>query len=241
MSDFMYGFVMTLLYFIVFISIVLAVRKQFAADSERFRKLLHIGVLFSVFVFLYAFKVWWHAVVTCLILIILIFPVLHIAERFKGYSTLLVERKPYEVKWSMVLFFTAFGIVIAVSWGIFDARFLAVASLFTWGFGDAAAALVGKRFGKHKLTARLIEGTKSVEGSVAMAITAFVLCAAVLLIKNVTPWFISLIAAAAAAIAATIVELYTLNGADTITCPLAALVVLAAILWVAGGIEPIWV
>ena len=125
-------------------------------------------------------------------MIILIFPVLQFAEKFKFYSTFLVERKPKEVKWSMIQIFAAFAIVISVSWGIFDSKCLTVASLVTWGFGDAAAALVGKRFGKHKLRARLIEGEKSIEGSIAMAVTAFLACAAVLLISNVTVWYICL-------------------------------------------------
>ena len=38
---------------------------------------------------------------------------------------------------------SAFGIVIAVSRGVFGSCALAVASLFVWGFGDAAAALIG--------------------------------------------------------------------------------------------------
>jgi phytol kinase len=239
-SRFLYGFGMVILYFVVFIGIIIPIRKLFSTKSEKFRKTLHMGALFSIFVFLYAFKFWWHAVIACLILIIIIFPVLHFAERLKGYSTLLVQRKPNEVKWSMIQIFTAFSIVLTVGWGLFNSRYLALASLFTWGFGDAAAALVGKRFGKRKLRGRLIEGVKSVEGSVAMALVAFVACAIVLFVKGETPWYISLIAAGAAAVVASIVELYTRNGADTITCPLAALVVLSVILWAFGGITPVW-
>lgn len=240
MSQFLFGFSMLILYFIVYACVLFAIRKFFSKKSERFRKLLHIGVLFSIFVFLYAFKVWWHAVIACLVLSILIFPILHFAERIPGYSTLLVQRKPNEVKWSMVQFFFTFAVVISVSKGIFNENYLAVASLFTWGFGDAAAALFGKRFGKHKLEAKLIEGVKSVEGTVAMAIIAFLTSITVLLFKGATPWYISVLAAAAAGIASSVVELYTLKGADTITCPLASLVVLSGILWAFGGIIPVW-
>ena len=48
------------------------------------------------------------------------------------------------------------------------------------------------------------------------------------------------LAAATAGAAGSVVELYTLNGADTITCPLAALVVISAILWAFGAITPVW-
>ncbi len=240
MSQFLSGFGILIAYFVVFVSIIIPTRKLFSAKSEPFRKMLHIGVIFSLFVFLYAFNVWWHAVLACFVLIILIFPILHFAERLKGYSTLLVQRKPNEVKWSMIQIFVAFSMVLTVGWGLFNSGYLAVASVFTWGFGDAAAALVGKRFGKHKLQGRHIEGVKSVEGTVAMAVVAFLACLAVLLVKGATVWYISLIAAGAAAIVASVVELYTRNGADTITCPLAALVVLSGILWAFGGITPVW-
>lgn len=101
-------------------------------------------------------------------------------------------------------------------------------------------ALIGKRFGKHKLKAKLIEGVKSVEGTVAMAVIAFLTSVIVLLYKGATPWYYSVLAAVAAGIVSSVVELYTLRGADTITCPLASLVVLSGILWLTGGLTPVW-
>lgn len=240
MVEFLNGFGVLILYYMLFIVVVLFTRRFFAPKSEIFRKLLHIGALFSIFVFLFAFSIWWHAVTAGVALSLLIFLVLHFAERFKSFDTLLVQRKPNEVKWSMIQMFAAFGIVISVSKGIFDSNALAIASLFTWGFGDAAAALVGKRFGKHKLEGKMIEGTKSIEGCVAMTAASFCICAVVLLCKGFVSWYISIIAAAAAGIVGAIVELYTRNGADTITVPLATLVVLSVILWIFGGLVPTW-
>lgn len=240
MSEFLAGFGMIVLYFLLYIVVAVFTRRLFVNKSEVFRKLLHIAALCSIFVFLFAFKIWWHAVIASVILSFLIFVVLHFAERIDGYATLLVQRKPNEVKWSMVQLFASFGIVIAISKGLFASNALAVASLFVWGFGDAAAALVGKRFGKHKLKGRMIEGIKSVEGSVAMAVTAFCVCAAVLLCKGMVPWYISVFAAAVAGVVGSVVELYTPNGADTITVPLSAVTVLSGILWAFGGLVPVW-
>lgn len=240
MVSFFVGFGIILIYLVLCFSMIFLTRRMFSDKSEVFRKLLHFGILFSVFVFLYAFEVWWHAVIACLVLSILLFPVLHFAERLKFYSVLLVQRKPNEVKWSMIQMFSAFGIVISISKGIFGSNALAVASLFVWGFGDAAAALIGKNFGRHKLRAKMIEGTKSIEGSVAMAVTAFLICAVVLLSKGSNPWYISIFAAASVGTVSSVVELYTRNGADTITVPLSALAVLSGILWAFGGIKPVW-
>ena len=87
----------------------------------------------------------------------------------------------------------------------------------------------------------MIEGTKSVEGTVAMAITSFLICSAILLYSGLVRWYISIFAAIMAGIVASIVELYTRNGADTITVPLATLAVLSGILWAFGGLVPVWV
>lgn len=240
MFGFFEGFGISVLYLVLFFCAILPIRRRFEENSELFRKLLHFGILLIIFIFLYAFRVWWHAVIACALIALLIFPVLHFAERCKAYAVFLVQRKPNEVKWNMIQMFSAFGIVIAISEGIFASDALAVASLFVWGFGDAAAALIGKRFGRHPLRGRMIEGTKSVEGSAAMAVTAFLICAAVLLIEGSSPWHISILTAAAAGVASSVVELYTRNGADTITVPLAALAVLSGMLWAFGSLRPVW-
>ena len=44
-----------------------------------------------------------------------------------------------------------FMLAVGVCWGRLGDRNLALASIFAWGPGDAAAALVGKRYGKNKI------------------------------------------------------------------------------------------
>ena len=44
-----------------------------------------------------------------------------------------------------------FMLAVGVCWGWLGDRNLALASIFAWGPGDAAAALVGKRYGKNKI------------------------------------------------------------------------------------------
>ena len=43
----------------------------------------------------------------------------------------------------------------------------ALASIYAWGVDDALVALIGKKFGKHKIKWKLADGKKSVEGSLA--------------------------------------------------------------------------
>ena len=52
---------------------------------------------------------------------------------------------------TMPILFIMFTALIAVAWGVFHRAELAAASILMWGAGDAAAALIGIPFGRHKL------------------------------------------------------------------------------------------
>ena len=73
----------------------------------------------------------------------------------------------------MLLVFGMFAAVVTLCWGILGERMIAICAIYAWGFGDAFAAVIGKRFGKHKISGRHIEGKKSVEGSVSMFVVSF--------------------------------------------------------------------
>ena len=119
-------------------------------------------------------------------------------------------------------------ILIAVFWGLFgeEHKYIAATAIMAWGPGDAAAAIVGKNLGRHKLSGKWIEGVKSVEGSLAMGITSFICTALTLFLLSGlnlgTIFLLSLIIAPIAAL----VELYTKNGMDTVTVPIAASAIL---------------
>lgn len=86
-----------------------------------------------------------------------------------------------------------------------------------WGFGDASAALVGKRFGRHKVHLPLVDHNKTWEGSGAMFAVSLVVgfCQ----MGFTLPMILS-------ALVGTYVELITHGGYDTITVPLAIAAVL---------------
>jgi dolichol kinase len=100
------------------------------------------------------------------------------------------------------------------------------------GPGDAVAAIVGKNFGRHKLRGKMIEGTKSVEGSVGMAITAFVCLLPVLLFMSALPWYVSVVFSLVIAPLASLTELFTKGGWDTVTVPVVVSLILSlSMLW----------
>lgn len=198
--------------------------------KELFRKSLHFVLLFSLLVLVYAFQTWWISALASVVFALMVFPILTSGERFNHYSGLLAERKKGEIKRSMILVFGMFAAIISICWGLFNDKMLVLACIYAWGFGDGAAALVGKYFGRHLLRGKMIEGCKSVEGTAAMFAVSFLSVIIILLIRGGLPWHgyiaISVITAAVCAV----VELYTLDGYDTITCPFAAAAIMLPLL-----------
>ena len=135
---------------------------------------------------------------------------------------------------SFIALFGLMTVMISVFWGIFGREhlYIAIGAIMAWGPGDAVAAIVGKNFGKHKLQGRCIEGVKSVEGSVGMAITSFVCLLPVLLTMSSLPWTVSLLFALAAAPVAALTELFTKGGWDTISVPIvSSLLLCLSMIW----------
>lgn len=95
---------------------------------------------------------------------------------------------------------------------------LAVLALYYLSLGDPAAALVGERYGKHKI------GSKSLEGSVIFLIVSIAIGSVLLATKLETPYAIMIIGA----VAATITELTHIPGPtsrnldDNLKAPLVA-------------------
>jgi phytol kinase len=219
---FLLGFGTLILYFVCGAGALLAVRHFTTIPRELFRKMLHILLLGSVLIFVYAFDSWQHSAAAAVTFMAVVYPVLAIGERITDFSELLIERKPGEIKRSLIAVFSTFGVLIWICWGELGQRYLVLASVFGWGLGDAAAALVGQRFGRHFIEGKWVEGRKSMEGSLAMFGASFVGILAVLHLTGPANWSVHLPVAVLAAAVCALVELYTKNGMDTVTCPLAA-------------------
>ena len=119
-------------------------------------------------------------------------------------------------------------VMLAVFWGWMGAgyRYIIIASVMAWGPGDAAAAITGRNFGRHKLSGPHIEGVKSVEGSAAMGITSFLCTAASLLFMAPFSLPAALLISLIVAPVSALVELFTKRGLDTVTVPIAASLIL---------------
>ena len=236
MQEMCYGTGMVILYYIIAASTAFACRMLIHIPDEIFRKALHFILLGSYPVFLFAFRTWWRSAVLVIVLEILIYPILAFFERFKNYTSVTTERKKGEFKHSLLLAFTMLAAAIAICWGWLDDKLLVLACMYAWGVGDAFAALIGKRFGKHKLNWKRVDPRKSVEGSLAMFLTSWTAVTIVLLYRGGLPVAGYVLISAAGAVVCTLVELHTPNGMDTVTCPTAALVTILPLVALLGGL-----
>ena len=236
MTNTLYGILNILLYFAICATTALVLKYFIKIPAEVFRKILHMILLGSLVCWIFCFDKWWVAALSSFTFALIAYPFLSWAENFSKYSQLLTERKAGEIKKSLLVVFTMFSLVIIICWGIFNDKLLSLASVFAWGFGDAAAALIGKKFGKHKLSGKHIEGVKSIEGTLAMFIISFISVITVLIFRgDLTVYAYIIISLITAGISA-LTELFTKNGMDTITCPLVSMSTLIILLYIFGGL-----
>ena len=236
MNPFLMGAASVIIYFVIAASIAIAFRFLIKIPDELFRKILHCILLGSLVIFVFGFGIWWHAAVTAIAFAVVVYPILVFFERFKTYSKVTTERKKGELKESLLFVFTMFAVVIAICWGWLNDRYLVLSSIYAWGFGDAAAALVGKRFGKHKINWKYLDGKKSMEGSSAMFAVSFVSVLIILVCRGGMHGVCAVVVSLVTALVSTFAELYSKDGMDTVFCPISAMVVLIPLVSVFGGL-----
>lgn len=197
--------------------------------SYLFRKLLHLAAFTSVIEMILVAETWYAASATALLFSALVYPILMLLERCAWYDRLFVQKKKGEIKRSLLMLFLTMAGMIAFTWGLAGKQSIAVATILMWGFGDAAAALIGIRFGKHPVRWRFADGKKTWEGSAAMAITSFAFGAGCLIPFSGLPWTAGLLYPLAAALPATVTELVSHDGMDTVSVPIVIALILTAL------------
>lgn len=180
------------------------------------RKIIHIGVgAWALPTALLFDSPWWAA--AC--------PFVFVGLNALSYRFRLMDVIEEEGRGSpgTIYFPLSFALLIVCLWP-WEGRAASVAGLYAMGFGDAAASIVGRRWGRRRFRK---DGTgKSLEGTLAMLGVSFVF-----ILLGTWPLAGSLqwTASAAAAGAATAAEAPAGRGLDNLTVPAAAALVF---LWV---------
>ena len=232
MNSFVYEALITFLWFtipvIVLGIICIAIRFLTKIPDFIFRKILHLIAMGMIPILVIVPTHWWIAEIVTGICILGLLTLLLIFERTELYKKFFVEKNKHEVLISFLLFFLVVVLLIALFWGYRgDAhRYLVIVAILSWGLGDAVAAIFGRLIGKHQVSGKMIEGTKSIEGSVACFLLAFLISLIFLILLMHYVWWLALIESLLIGVAVSFVELFTKKGFDNLTCPLVAALIL---------------
>ena len=125
-------------------------------------------------------------------------------------------------------------VINGASWVILSATlltiifpvYIACASLSMFMLGDAAAALVGRKFGK----VHWLKSPKTIEGSIAF----FVVAGVTLILFNILPWYVALIVSSTAMV----LEVIPLPFNDNVRVPILTGFLIYGIEYVFGNTQP---
>ena len=184
--------------------------KRFAkSDSEIVRKIVHIGTGNVILL------AWWLNIpanvgIAASILASIFTLLSYKFPLLPGINS--VGRK------SLGTFFYAIsiGVLVACFWYLKQPYYAALGILIM-AWGDGLAALIGRRFGKHKYN--VLGGQKSLEGSLTMTVVSFIISILILQSVQGNTWE-TLIISAIVAVFATGLEAISLLGIDNLTVPL---------------------
>jgi dolichol kinase len=201
---------------------VVLLKVCFNVPFELIRKMYHMVITLSIFPLVKLFSAWYMAVLAAFLLVLIAYPLLTLVENSSLYRRIAVEREGGEFKKSLIIVQLSIALMIFVFWGLLGSewKYVAVVAVMAWGFGDAAAALVGKNFGRRRILHPRIEGTKTMEGTQAMFVTAGLAIFFSFLFYAGQPWQVSLAVALLVAPVCAGVELFSNRGMDTLTVPI---------------------
>jgi len=194
-------------YIITVIVVSEALRRGLRLPPDVSRKIVHVSVAAWALPTAILFRSpWWAA--AC--------PLTFVALNALSYRFRLMDLIEEEGKGNpgTIYFPLSFAAVILILWPL-DGRAASVAGLYAMGFGDAAASVIGRRWGRHRY--RVGTDTKSWEGTAAMFGFSFT---AILLAVHVLTSAWSPLPALVAALVATAAEAPARRGTDNLTVPL---------------------
>lgn len=230
------GALILLAYYLVVVALMpILLRYWLGIPREYIRKIHHVGYSMSIFILLDLFSTWYMAVGAAFLLVLVGYPVLLLIEKTAFYQRLFVDRTKGqgELRKQLLYVQLSFAVLIFIFWGLLGTswHFIAAVAVMAWGFGDAAAALVGKAFGRRKVIHRYIEKAKTLEGTAAMIITASLALFLTLIFYAGQSWLSSLLISLMVAPVCGIVELFSRKGLDTLTVPITTSLVIFPLIY----------
>ncbi|MBD2412600.1 phosphatidate cytidylyltransferase [Nostoc calcicola FACHB-389] len=205
-------------------------RKLFGVKPDLTRKVIHVGAGMWVFGVLLLFNRWEIGIIPFATFIALNY----LFYRYRVIGAMDTEDSSPGTVYFAISVTLLFGLLWRPN-GPVDSVPIAVAGIMAMTWGDALAALIGRRFGEHKY--QVGNSVRSWEGSAAMFVASTAAIFLVLLLlpgSSLSPlamplglgW--ALLTAIATATFATLAEAVSPHGTDNLSVPLVA----AAVVWV---------
>lgn len=218
-----------LFYVVPCVICILPLRFVTKIPSYIFRKILHLIAFTCTALMVFVAESWQAASSASLVITVVLYPLLALLESRPWFANLFVQKSRGEIKRSFLMLFLMCAAVTCISWGILGHRDIAAASILMWGTGDAAAALAGIPFGKHKVHLPHTDGKKSWEGTSAMVIVSLT-CGVIFFLICRYPLTKILLLTIPSAIAGAATELFSSSETDTVTVPSVIMIVLAVLI-----------
>ncbi len=223
-SDLWGALILLSYYLVMLVAVPVFLKTILKAPNEYVRKLQHVGYSLSVFLLLELFSSWYMAIAAICLLISLAYPFLMLTEKLPFYRRFFVDRSKTGGEYRKQLIYAqlTFVLLILTYWGLLGIKwhYVIAVAVMAWGFGDAAAALVGKAFGRRHILHHWIERAKTCEGTTAMILIAGLAIFLTLFWYAGMPWLPSMLISMAVAPVCGVIELFSRRGSDTITVPL---------------------
>ncbi|MDZ8133851.1 MAG: phosphatidate cytidylyltransferase [Nostoc sp. DedQUE04] len=224
------GLAISYVYAISLLVIGEGLRRLFGVKPDLTRKVIHIGAGMWAFGVLLLFKNWEIGIIPFATFIGLNY----LFYRYRIIGAMDTQDSSPGTVYFAISVTLLFGLLWRPD-GPVDSVAIAVAGIMAMTWGDALAALIGKRFGQHKY--QVGSSVRSWEGSAAMFIASTVVIFLVLLLLPgsllsplATPlsfgW--ALLTAVVTATFATLVEAVSPHGTDNLSVPLTA----AGVVWI---------
>jgi phytol kinase len=211
-------------YLVILAAVPVLLKTKLKVPNEYVRKLQHVGYSLSVFLLLELFSTWYMAIAAICLLVTLAYPFLMLTEKLPLYKRFFVDRSKTGGEYRKQLIFAqlSFALLIIIYWGLLGVKwhYVIAVAVMAWGFGDAAAALVGKAIGRRHILHHWIERAKTCEGTTAMILVAGLAVFLTLFWYAGKPWLPSMLISIVVAPLCGVIELFSRQGSDTITVPL---------------------
>lgn len=209
--------------------------KLMQLDAELSRKLIHISLGVYCLTFPLVFEEAWEVGATCGLALVVFLAARSVAAKSLGGGLHAVERKSYGE--------LLFAVSVALLFWLKDGHFVSISMhekappgpvlyvlpILILTLCDAASALVGSRYGRRKF--QIEEGSKSVEGVVVFAVTAWLLSLIAILLMTDIGRGEAVLLAFIAAVFGALLEGASWRGLDNLFIPLGLYFLLSNLLY----------